>query len=282
MTTSARPSTAWLIGGVPFFSTGWDQAPGRIGDDYEAVPVTSGVEAWTVSAGSAGAEGSIDLDARRRSVYVDSRIFPQPAAAFREGAARALLHLGRTPLHAALVVAPASSAGVLIVGASGSGKSSLTWLALSLGWRVVSDDYVALRAEPSQSTTALAVRKGWRVPAHLVGREAREHGRRMISDTGLRKVRLDPDRLSEGVFLREAEIGRIAFVERATTPSLATISPADTLGRLLPLCTPSLIHATPGHIFRVLADLARASPARVAGLTSACLGDPRVLQELAA
>lgn len=273
---------AWMIGGLPFLSGGWDQAPGRLGDDYEAVALIGSAEAWKVLAALRGSEGPIEVDVETREVRVDTREFPQPAAAFREGAARVLLREGRVPLHGALVVPDVSESGLLILGESGLGKSSLAWLALSMGWRIVSDDYVALGAGKGQEIRAMALRKAMRVPAHLLGANSRALGRRMTSDLGMLKIRLDPNRFRVGAFLREASINRIAFLERADARNVRPLSPADTLERLMALCAPAMAEASSPEVFQLLARLAHSASATAAGLTRACLTDPHVIQDLAA
>src|SRR5213079_2185060 len=132
------------------------------------------------------------------------------------------------------------------------------------GWRVVSDDYVALCRTPEGTMSGTTFRKALRVPWHLVERAA---GRRMMTTQGLVKNGLDPDVLRPGSFLRSAAIGRIAFLEKGSTRSIVGVSPAETLERLLATCAPALSLGKIQAPFGALADLARRAEARVATLT---------------
>jgi hypothetical protein len=186
------------------------------------------------------------------------------------------------PVHAALVTRRAGHPGVLILGPSGQGKSSLSLLAISRGWRVVTDDLAALRRdEATGETLGATIRKRLRIPAHLLDSRTRDLGRRMYSHQGLQKIRLDPDALRPGAFLPEARIGCLVFLERGESRSVSAVSRTEALERLIAVCSAALSFSR-GSVFRLLAEVARQARPRVARLTESCLTDPDVLEELAA
>ncbi len=65
--------------------------------------------------------------------------------AFSYALQAALRRVGVFDVHAAGAVEPVSGAGALIVGAFGSGKTTLTLRLIEAGWRYLSDDMVVLR-----------------------------------------------------------------------------------------------------------------------------------------
>lgn len=79
----------------------------------------------------------------------------------------ALRRCGLVQLHSAGVVDPASGAGVLIVGDSNSGKSSLTIRLARAGWSYLSDDMLLLH-EAGASVAARALRRVFSVSARSI------------------------------------------------------------------------------------------------------------------
>jgi hypothetical protein len=77
----------------------------------------------------------------------------------------ALRHGGLYIFHAAGVVEPESGVGLLIVGTSNRGKSSLTIRLANAGWRYLSDDMLVL-GEKEGAVTAWAFRRIFSVSAH--------------------------------------------------------------------------------------------------------------------
>jgi len=252
-----------------------------MGDDYEAVTCEPGSVVWSIRFGERASVLPIEVDPRIHQVTVSTDAFAHPTDAVQEGISRVLLEGGLLPLHAALVTPRADLPGLLLVGESSRGKSSLAWLAVSDGWRVVSDDHLVLRPGESAGPTGATFRKRLRIAANLVDATTESLGHRIQTQGGLRKIRLDPDAARPGSFLREARIGRIAFLERAGSRSFLPLSRTEALERLMSICSPALTQTSTTAPFHLLADLVRRADAKVARLTQACLSDPRVLEELA-
>ena len=251
-----------------------------MGDDYETVACDAASVAWSIRFGEGACILPIEVDPRIHQVTVSTEAFARPTDAVQEGISRVLLEGGLLPLHAALVTPRADLPGLLLVGESSRGKSSLAWLAVSNGWRVVSDDHLVLRSCESAGPTGATFRKRLRIAAHLVDATTESLGHRIQTQAGLRKVRLDPDAARPGSFLRAARIGRIAFLERASARCFLPLSRTEALERLMSVCSPALTQASTRAPFQLLADLVRCADAKVARLTQACLSDPRVLEEL--
>lgn len=281
--TQAVPGTACIIGGLQI-QIRWPGSDAArleaLGGDYENTPLDQTLEYWVVKLVQDEERVRIDTFPQSLEVPVDSTA--PLADAVNAAILRILLHTGRPPVHGACIAPESSRPGVLLLGDSGLGKSSLTWLAVSLGWKAVSDDLVALRGTDGGETMGLTIRKRFRVMAHLVDAGTRSLGRRMRSLEGLEKVRLDPELVRPGSFLREARIGRLVFLERGASRSVLPVSRTETLERLLATRVGAMSAAQAGKSFEVLADLARHADAKVARLTGACLSDPGVLEELAA
>jgi hypothetical protein len=77
----------------------------------------------------------------------------------------ALRRGGLYVLHAAGVVEPETGAGLVVVGNSNSGKSSLTIRLASAGWRYLSDDMLVLSCEARGAVEAVALRRIFSVSA---------------------------------------------------------------------------------------------------------------------
>jgi len=254
---------------------------GALSDDYDVVELSAQEALWSVVVAAEGSEPQRDVDARRREVVVRPGPGLRASEALRQAVSEVMLIESRLPIHAALVAHPAGRGGLLILGDSGRGKSSLVWLALSMGWRVVSDDMLALHAGEGNETVGATIRKRLRIPAHILDERTQRLGRKMRNHVGLDKTRIQPDAVFPGSFVHEAPIGRIAFLERGACRSVARVSKTEALERLIDVCSLGLAHSPSRAPFQVLSDLARRADAKVARLTKECLSDPRVLEELA-
>ena len=239
-------------------------------------------DSWTIAVTN-GEVSHVSVDAPSRSVSIRAGRKPPPRVLVQEAVTQVLLMSGRLPIHAALIAPAPTAAGLLLIGDSGRGKSSLVRLAIAGGWSVVSDDLVALHtAVGSHTVVGGAIRRRLRIVSSQLDEQTRSLGLKMTSLTGLAKTRLDPNALAPGSFLAEAPIGRLVFLDRATSRSITPISPADAAGRLLSICAPALAFSKSRLHFKALADLARQSDARVANFTRACLSDPDVLAQISA
>ena len=138
----AEAYAAWLPAGSP------DGPPIRIkleatGGAGDAADLRVQVEGRRLSLEGAGVQGSADADALTAACR-----FPRELAG--EVADTLLLFLiarsGRIPLHAAGVLIGRTA--LLLAGASGSGKSSLSLAAMARGLRILSDDTVYIQLQP--------------------------------------------------------------------------------------------------------------------------------------
>ncbi len=126
---------------------------------------------------------------------------------------------GLVPLHAGGLMTPSSSLGVLIIGESGAGKTTLVSSLLKAGWSVASDD--SLMLEP----LTLECRAFRRTIEPRVGR--RPDGTR-------RKHSWVPAIEMPERFVSRLSPGALIFLgERAASTTLLPLSAADALIRLL-------------------------------------------------
>jgi hypothetical protein len=250
--------------------------------DYERVAIDPDHATWSIVLTDPGESPHIEADIHARELRVRRDAGTPPAEALQHAAARALLCEGRLPIHGAVLARTRTAPGTLFLGESGSGKSSLALLAISKGWRVVSDDLTALHHVGDAGVVAAAVRWRLRIAAHLLDAETRARGRKFVSGTGLRKIRLDPNALRPESFLGQARIGRLVFLERGDVRAITTISPSEALARLLSVCAPALSLEGGRGYAGLLSGLVRQADAKVVRLTQTCLSDPEVLGDLAA
>lgn len=186
---------------------------------------------------------------------------------------------GRLDLHAAAIVPPTEGAGaVLIVGAKGAGKSSLTLSLAMAGWRFLSDDYVLawrdgvqIRLGSLRSALYLTPDAVERLPAHRPpGRDVPRTGKRMF----------EPEEIFPGQYLIEAPLAAVVFPERVqdASSSLEPIRAIESFQRLLAL-TPFLAADASARpcleVARSIADLPsfalRAAPALLISETASRL-----------
>ncbi|HYP00715.1 MAG TPA: hypothetical protein VER76_11035 [Pyrinomonadaceae bacterium] len=120
-----------------------------------------------------GTEHFLDIDESRIAVYAaESRLVSvwlgtteharHPVAIINTlsyAVQAALRRGGLYLLHAAGVVEPETNTGLVVVGNSNSGKSSLTIRLASAGWRYLSDDMLVLGEEDSGKVEAWALRR---------------------------------------------------------------------------------------------------------------------------
>lgn len=220
---------------------------------------------------------SIDFpgDAPRTAIlYVDpARRKKELDAAIGAALYMALRREARLDLHAAAVIPAPDRGAVLIVGAKGVGKSSLTLSLALAGWRFLSDDYVlAWRGDTEvrlgclRSSLYLTPDAVVRLPpGGPAGRNVPRMGKRMF----------DPGELFPGLHRVEDSLAAVVFPERVESAesSLIPIRPLEAFQRILTL-TPFLA-ADPSarpciEVARAIADL----PAFVLRAASDLL-DPR-------
>lgn len=154
----------------------------------------------------------------------------------------ALRRCGLYDLHAAGAVEPVSGAGVLLVGESNSGKSTLTLRLARAGWRYLSDDLLLLHDGGSGGRVrARALRRIFSVSAATLAgcdlpRLEEALGGPVNSDPD--KRRLEPSIVFPGRFGASCEPRAIYFpvVTGEAETRVEPLRPAETLVRLLRLC----------------------------------------------
>lgn len=249
--------------------------------DYDQIETTETEPDWVLTV-SPQTMSATPADSGIDEIIVGPSPLLTPTLALQQALFSILLATGRVPIHAALVTPSADSPGVLLVGDSGHGKSSLVFLAVSRGWKVVSDDLVALHESRSGAVTGATIRKKLRIAAHLVDAHTRSRGRATQPDGGIAKLLFDPDALRPGAFLSEAPISSFVFLERGASRSAVGLSSAGAFERLISSASVALAATGMRASFDILSALGRKARARVLRLTKDCLTDPDVLQELAA
>ncbi|HEV2706143.1 MAG TPA: hypothetical protein VGV59_09480, partial [Pyrinomonadaceae bacterium] len=136
------------------------------------------------------------------------------ARLFFYGTQAALRRCGLFELHAAGATPPDSEAGVLIVGASGSGKSTFAVRLAQSGWRYLSDDVLMLGEEEDSRVTAHGLRRVFSLteatitycePPHL------ERAARAPLECDPRKRQLDPLVMFPSAFSRRCVPRAIFF-----------------------------------------------------------------------
>jgi hypothetical protein len=168
-------------------------------------------------------------------------------------------------LHAAGVVEPETGAGVVVVGNSNSGKSSLTIRLASTGWRYLSDDMLVLSGETGGAVEAWALRRIFSVSAaslancRLSGLEA-ALGAPANSDPSKRK--LEPGITFPGSFVESCRPRVLLFptLTGEAASRLEKISSGEAMARLIRQCPwASYDTGTAREHLRVLGMLARQS-----------------------
>jgi hypothetical protein len=152
----------------------------------------------------------------------------------------ALRRAGLYVLHAAGVVEPRTGTGIVIVGNSNSGKSSMTIRLAGAGWRYLSDDMLVL-AEQDGAVTASALRRIFSVSARSVagsglnGLEA-ALGAPVNSDPSKRK--LEPREAFPDAFVESCRPGVLLFptLTGETGSRVVQLSTGQSMTQLIRQC----------------------------------------------
>jgi hypothetical protein len=177
----------------------------------------------------------------------------------------ALRRSGLYVLHAAGVVEPQTGAGLVVVGNSNSGKSSLTIRLASAGWRYLSDDMLVLSGEADAACEAYALRRIFSVSAaslagcELNGLEA-ALGAPANSDPTKRK--LEPRITFPGSFVESCRPRVLLFptLTGEAASRLGKITRGEAMARLIRQCPwASYDTGTAREHLRVLGMLAKQS-----------------------
>jgi hypothetical protein len=185
------------------------------------------------------------------------------ARLFFYGTQAALRRCGLFELHAAGVAPPDSDAGVLIVGASGSGKSTFAVRLAQSGWRYLTDDVIMLGEEAGSRITAHGLRRVFALteatidscdPPHL------ERAARTRIECDPRKRQLDPLVMFPSAFSRRS-VPRTLFFPVITGEAASRVdklAQSEAMARLMRMCPWSSYDAPVARThLRVLSLLAR-------------------------
>ncbi|HEV2708349.1 MAG TPA: hypothetical protein VGV59_20710, partial [Pyrinomonadaceae bacterium] len=185
------------------------------------------------------------------------------ARLFFYGTQAALRRCGLFELHAAGVAPPDSDAGVLIVGASGSGKSTFAVRLAQSGWRYLTDDVIMLGEEDGSRVSAHGLRRVFSLteatitscaPPHL------ERAARAPLECDPRKRQLDPLVMFPSAFSRRCLPRALFFpvITGEAASRVTRLSQPEAMARLLRMCPWSSYDAPVArrHL-RVLSLLAR-------------------------
>lgn len=167
---------------------------------------------------------------------------------------------GLTLVHAGCV--GRGNAGVLLVGPSGSGKSSTSILCAQAGMRYLSDDYCVISREPGR--TAFCLYSTGKLHAHQSARVARLADNPYRGyEPGAKDVFFMHETCPEQIAL-QLEI-RAIVVPRVTGEPDTRMLPASPAEALRALAPSTLFQVAPGDshgVLRVLAELVRSVPCR--------------------
>jgi len=186
---------------------------------------------------------SVEIDERTGGVVFDRAVAPdmEQHLLFDHVLPLVLARRGRLVLHGALI--SRSGAGVVLVGAGGAGKSTLTAFAWQQGWTVGGDDGVVVAAgsPPSAEPTYPTIRLS-PASAELLGLRTVESSSvvgKLRVDGGDRPFRQSSAELRAIALIEPIEAGRPATFERLDGMSaharlFGSTFHADLGGRLLP------------------------------------------------
>lgn len=196
----------------------------------------------------------------------------------------ALRRCGVYDLHAAGVVEPESRAGVLFVGESNSGKSSLTVRLTRSGWSYLSDDMLVLYDDAGR-IEARALRRLFAVSARTLSgcslpRLEEALGTPVNSDPS--KRRLEPSVVFPESFAAGCTPRVIYFpaVTHEPTSRIEPLAQAEVLTRLIKLCAWTSFDATARDYLRFLGRLVRQARAYSLLAGRDLLEDPARASEL--
>lgn len=148
-----------------------------------------------------------------------------------------LRRVGLYQLHGAGLVPPSGKSGVLILGSSGSGKSTVTALLASQGWSYMTDDALLLSDEGDVIKTR-GIRRFFAASEAALASCSLLHlsealGRTMLSDPN--KRRLEPSVAFPGRFIPSCVPAVVVFasINDSQESQALPLSQADTMSRLI-------------------------------------------------
>ncbi|MDQ1727441.1 MAG: hypothetical protein QOK14_1486 [Frankiaceae bacterium] len=167
--------------------------------------------------------------------------------------AHALSLTGRAVLHGAAVAR--GSAAILLLGSTGSGKSTCTYLAAAAGWDVIADDLVALW-DSGGAVLATGIPRSLNVPAEaLSAGDEGDDGDALAGDARGRR------RLPLPLLPEPRRVGAVAIIRHGRGPGHVTPASATDLVRFIVGSSPAAGHpAVARQAFRLAGPLS-AGPA---------------------
>ena len=184
---------------------------------------------------------------------------PLVAQILSQAFSAAMRRCGLFEFHSGAAVPPNESSALLIAGASGSGKSTITSQLARAGWSYLSDDTLLLR-QSGPSIEAVALRKFFALtPATVAALTA-------IGPTntnGKTKERFSPQDLFLSHAIEIAKPAALAFpiITHESESRLHRLSPVETMSRLLRLCPWACYDAVSAHDhLNLLGRVARETP----------------------
>ena len=146
----------------------------------------------------------------------------------------ALRRCGLFEFHSGAAIPPNESAALLIAGASGSGKSTITSQLATAGWSYLSDDTLLLRRS-GPSIEAVALRKFFALTATTIAALPTVGP---MSAKGKAKERFSPQELFPSHPIEIAKPSAVVFpiITHESESRLQQLSAAETMSRLLRLC----------------------------------------------
>jgi hypothetical protein len=159
---------------------------------------------------------------------------PVVAQILSQAFSAALRRCGLFEFHSGAAVPPNESSALLIAGASGSGKSTITSQLATAGWSYLSDDTLLLR-QSGPSIEAAALRKFFALTATTI---AALPAAGPANANGKSKERFSPQELFPSHPIETAKPTAIVFpiITHESESRLQPLSPAETMSRLIRLC----------------------------------------------
>jgi hypothetical protein len=266
LTPAARSATAEIACSLEF-------SPGP------PPPLPSGLHSFDIPVGVCRTDGqSYYMDVRASRICVEppparqvrawigglqpARKFDGPGTVVPCAFQAALRRAGRYELHAAAVAEPASGAGLLLIGESNSGKSTLTLKLAQAGWRYLSDDTLLL-SMADDAVEAHAFRRYFSFPDSLLKTMTlprAEAAMRAAVPLFPDKRPLDPDVVFPGQFRARCTPRALCFPEITgeAESRLLPLAPAQVMARLIEQCPWSCYdRQSSAHHLELLSTLAR-------------------------